>query len=87
MRAAGQQGPRIVIMVAMEEEAQYLRPYLSHAHDIPMPGVVGDMILLPGKFPIEAYAERVERSLIARGIVPCAFTGVIPGAYFGVGSE
>jgi len=42
MRAAGQQGPRIVIMVAMEEEAQYLRPYLSHAHDIPMPGVVGD---------------------------------------------
>ena len=53
----------------------------------PVPGVVGDMILLPGTFPIEAYAERVERSLIARGIVPCAFTGVIPGAYFGVGSE
>jgi len=33
---------RIVIMVAMEEEAQYLRPLLTGVHNIDMPGVHGD---------------------------------------------
>ena len=33
---------RIVIMVAMEEEAQYLRPLLGEVRTIDMPGVYGD---------------------------------------------
>lgn len=33
---------RVVIMVAMEEEAMYLRPFLDRASTIDMPGVYGN---------------------------------------------